>query len=266
MRVETTVPLDNWRRSPRWRSAPRPPASTASCPPRSRTIPSSRSRSRRSRRSASSSAPRSPSRFRAARWSSPNLAGTSTARARGRFVLGLGTQVKGHNERRFSVPWTPPVPRMREYVEALRAIWRTWQTGEPLAYEGKHYRFTLMTPEFSPPQNEPAADPGDDRRGRPGDAAGRRPRVRRRASPRLRDAQDTSSRSRSRRSTRGPRAQGGRDRETFEIWGGGFIATGPDEAGVAEGDRGGALPRRVLRLDAQLPRRARARTAGTTSA
>jgi len=69
----------------------------------------------------------------------------------GRFHLGLGAQVKGHNERRFSVPWSPPAPRMREYVESLRAIWRCWEKSEPLHYEGKHYRFTLMTPEFSPP-------------------------------------------------------------------------------------------------------------------
>ena len=69
----------------------------------------------------------------------------------GRFHLGLGAQVKGHNERRFSVPWSPPAPRMREYVESLRAIWRCWEKNEPLHYEGKHYRFTLMTPEFSPP-------------------------------------------------------------------------------------------------------------------
>ena len=66
-------------------------------------------------------------------------------------MLGLGTQVKGHNERRFSVPWSAPVPRLREYVESLRAIWRCWEKREPLRYEGEHYRFTLMTPEFSPP-------------------------------------------------------------------------------------------------------------------
>ena len=69
----------------------------------------------------------------------------------GRFDLGLGSQVKGHNERRFSVPWSAPVPRLREYVQALRAIWRCWEQGEPLRFEGEHYRFTLMTPEFSPP-------------------------------------------------------------------------------------------------------------------
>jgi probable F420-dependent oxidoreductase len=72
----------------------------------------------------------------------------------GRFSLGLGTQVKGHIERRFSVPWDSPGPRLREYVQALRAIWTTWQTGEPLRFLGKFYQFTLMTPEFSPPPSE----------------------------------------------------------------------------------------------------------------
>lgn len=70
--------------------------------------------------------------------------------AQGRFRLGLGSQVKGHLERRFSVPWTAPAPRMREVVLALRAIWNTWQTGAPLQFEGRHYRFSLMTPFFNP--------------------------------------------------------------------------------------------------------------------
>jgi probable F420-dependent oxidoreductase len=56
--------------------------------------------------------------------------------SRGRFVLGIGPQIRPHNERRFSVPWTPPVPRLREYVQALRAIWTTWETGEKLRFEG----------------------------------------------------------------------------------------------------------------------------------
>src|SRR3990172_2236695 len=63
--------------------------------------------------------------------------------SRGRFVLGLGSQVKGHNERRFSVPWSAPAPRLREYVESLRAIWRAWEKREPLRYEGQHYRVTF---------------------------------------------------------------------------------------------------------------------------
>ncbi len=70
--------------------------------------------------------------------------------SRGRFVLGLGTQVKAHNERRFSVAWSPPAPRMREYILALKAIWRTWRHGDKLAFEGEHYRFTLMPPYFVP--------------------------------------------------------------------------------------------------------------------
>ncbi|MBB3085191.1 TIGR03617 family F420-dependent LLM class oxidoreductase [Geodermatophilus sabuli] len=69
---------------------------------------------------------------------------------RGRFVLGLGTQVRAHVERRFSMPWSAPVPRMREYVAALRAIWSAWQEGTPLRFRGEHYTHTLMTPVFSP--------------------------------------------------------------------------------------------------------------------
>lgn len=69
----------------------------------------------------------------------------------GRFLLGLGTQVKAHNERRFSVrPFDHPGPRLREYVLALRAIWRAFQGEEPLNFEGEYYRFDLLTPFFSP--------------------------------------------------------------------------------------------------------------------
>ena len=70
--------------------------------------------------------------------------------SKGRFVLGLGTQVKGHNQRRFSVPWSPPAPRIKEYVESMRAIWNSFQTGDKLDYVGDHYSFTLMTPNFNP--------------------------------------------------------------------------------------------------------------------
>ena len=79
-----------------------------------------------------------------------NTAWDLQALSQGRFELGLGPQVRGHNERRFSVPWSAPAPRMREYVQALRAIWRCWADGEPLAFEGDHYTFTLMTPNFTP--------------------------------------------------------------------------------------------------------------------
>jgi probable F420-dependent oxidoreductase len=70
--------------------------------------------------------------------------------SQGRFMLGLGTQVKAHIERRFGMTWTPPVPRLREYVQAIRAVWTSWQTGERLNFRGREYRLTLMTPFFSP--------------------------------------------------------------------------------------------------------------------
>src|SRR5262245_20955380 len=74
----------------------------------------------------------------------------------GRFILGIGTQVKAHIERRFGATWDAPVERLRDYVAALRAIWRAWQTGERLNYQGRFYRHTLMTPFFNP---GPIADP-----------------------------------------------------------------------------------------------------------
>lgn len=70
--------------------------------------------------------------------------------SKGRFTLGIGSQVKGHNVRRFSVPWSAPAPRMREYVQSLRAIWDCWANGTPLDYQGEHYQFSLMTPNFTP--------------------------------------------------------------------------------------------------------------------
>lgn len=68
----------------------------------------------------------------------------------GRFYLGLGSQVKGHNERRYGIEWVPPGPRMRDYIGAVRAIWRAWEKEEPLDYHSKHYTLTLTTPNFSP--------------------------------------------------------------------------------------------------------------------
>ncbi len=72
------------------------------------------------------------------------------AQSQGRFVLGLGTQVKPHIEKRFSTAWAAPAPRLREYIESLRAIWNSFQNSAPLRYRGEHYRFSLMTPFFSP--------------------------------------------------------------------------------------------------------------------
>jgi probable F420-dependent oxidoreductase len=76
----------------------------------------------------------------------------------GRFVLGLGSQIKPHIERRYSMPWSQPAARMRELVEAIRAIWRCWNEGEQLSFKGDFYTHTLMTPMFSPPAS-PAGPP-----------------------------------------------------------------------------------------------------------
>jgi probable F420-dependent oxidoreductase len=74
----------------------------------------------------------------------------------GRLLLGLGTQVKAHITRRFSMPWDRPAARLREYILALRAIWESFQTGEALRFEGEFYQHTLMTPFFDPgPMDHP---------------------------------------------------------------------------------------------------------------
>jgi probable F420-dependent oxidoreductase len=73
--------------------------------------------------------------------------------SKGRFILGLGSQIKPHIEKRFSMPWSHPAPRMREFVLAMRAIWDNWNNGTKLSFEGEFYRHTLMTPFFSPGPN-----------------------------------------------------------------------------------------------------------------
>jgi probable F420-dependent oxidoreductase len=68
----------------------------------------------------------------------------------GRFILGLGTQVRAHIERRYGMAWESPVARLRDYIGALRAIWNSWQTGAKLNHRGQFYQHTLMTPFFDP--------------------------------------------------------------------------------------------------------------------
>ncbi len=87
--------------------------------------------------------PRSPMTVAYAAWDLQSLSD-------GRLELGLGTQVKGNMEGRYSVEWKSPIPRMRDYVTALRAIWDCWQNDTPLQFEGEHYRFTRMQPFFNP--------------------------------------------------------------------------------------------------------------------
>ncbi len=91
--------------------------------------------------------PRSPMVTAMVSWDLARMSG-------GKFILGLGTQVKAHITRRFSTPWDSPGPRLRDYILSLRAIWDTWQTGAPLDHKGEFYRFSLMTPFFDPGKNE----------------------------------------------------------------------------------------------------------------
>jgi len=72
---------------------------------------------------------------------------------KGRFILGLGSQIKPHIEKRFSMPWSEPAKRMREFILAMRAIWACWNEGDKLDFRGEFYRHTLMTPFFNPGSN-----------------------------------------------------------------------------------------------------------------
>lgn len=87
--------------------------------------------------------PRSPMVTAMTTWDLARLSG-------GRFILGLGTQVKGHITRRFSTEWSSPGPRLADYIASLRAIWDTWQNSVPLRHDGDFYQFSLMTPFFDP--------------------------------------------------------------------------------------------------------------------
>ena len=83
-----------------------------------------------------------------------NVGHDLNAASKGRFVLGLGSQIRPHITKRFSMPWSNPAPRMREFILAMRAIWANWHEGEPLQFTGKFYRHTLMTPFFTPTDTE----------------------------------------------------------------------------------------------------------------
>ena len=152
--------------------------------------------------------------------------------SKGRFTLGLGSQVKAHNERRFSTPWIAPAARLGEYVEALRAIFRCWELGEKLNYQGRFYNFSLMTPEFSPPpQHRPLP---------PVAMAAVGPLMLKTAA-RVADSvrlHSFATRAYLEQVVRPLLAQelaaAGKSFENFEITGGGFIATGPNAAAVKE--------------------------------
>lgn len=87
--------------------------------------------------------PRSPTVTAQAAWTLQKL-------SHGRISLGLGTQVKGHIERRFGMEWSAPGPWLREYIQAVRAVWQSYQTGEQPVHDGEHYSISLMVPLFDP--------------------------------------------------------------------------------------------------------------------
>jgi probable F420-dependent oxidoreductase len=150
--------------------------------------------------------------------------------ARGRFVLGLGTQVKGHVERRFGMKWSAPAPWIEEYVRAVRAVWDCWQHGRELDFHGEHYRLTLMNPLFDPgpiehptiPIHLAAVNAGMARvAGRVAD--GLRPHpicTRRYLEEVLVPAVETGA------------GQAGRDRATLDVCASPLIVTSPDEASL----------------------------------
>ncbi len=159
-----------------------------------------------------------------------NLAWDINRHSKGRFVVGLGSQIKAHNERRFSTPWIAPAARLGEYVESLRAIFKAWETGEKLSYQGKYYTFSLMTPEFSPgPQGLPMP---------PIAMAAVGPLMLKTAA-RVADSvrlHSFATRAYLEQVVRPLLAQelhaAGKSFDNFEISGGGFVATGPDAASV----------------------------------
>jgi probable F420-dependent oxidoreductase len=158
------------------------------------------------------------------------LARDLQALSNNRFALGLGTQVRAHVERRFAAPWGAGGPRLRDYLLALKAIFACWDQGTPLNYQGEYYQLSLMTPEFSPgpsqfgpiPLQIAAVNPYNlQLAGELCDAL----RVHSFTTPAyLRDVILPNL-------ERGA-VRAGRSPDQIEVIGGGFIATGPDEATV----------------------------------
>lgn len=83
-----------------------------------------------------------------------NIGHDLNAYSKGRFVLGLGSQIRPHITKRFSMPWSKPAARMREFILAMRAIWDNWHSGTPLDFRGEFYTHSLMTPMFTPMDSE----------------------------------------------------------------------------------------------------------------
>ncbi len=180
------------------------------------------------------------------------------AYSEGRFILGLGSQIKPHITKRFSMEWSHPAPRMREMVLAMRAIWNTWLTGEKLDFRGEFYTHTLMTPFFTPnateldgfgPPKVFLAGVGELMTEVAGEVCDgflchgftTEKYLREVTIPAL---------------ERG-RAKAGKTMEGFEIMGPSFVVTGNNDEETGSGRHRHPPADRVLRLDARVPQRAR---------
>jgi len=170
--------------------------------------------------------PRSPMTTAHAAWDLQALSG-------GRFELGLGTQVRGNIVGRFSTEWVSPVPRMREYVESLRAIFHCFETGDALRYEGEHYQFSRLQPFFNPGPLECSAPPihlgavgPDMTRMAGGTADGLMSHPTNSSARVLRELTLPCVAEGASRRDRSPSA--------CPVMAAGFVATGPDEAAVAQ--------------------------------
>jgi probable F420-dependent oxidoreductase len=168
--------------------------------------------------------PRSPMVTAQLAWDLQQLSG-------GRFRLGLGTQVKAHVERRYAAEWSgPPGPRLREYVQCLRSIFASFRTGKAEAFVGRHYRFSLLPPFFSPGPIEHEAPPIDVAAVNPwmGGLAGELcDGVRLHPIATFRFAREVVL-----PALAAGAARAGRSAEEVDVIGAPFLATGPDAAGV----------------------------------
>ena len=204
--------------------------------------------------------PRTPMILAQSAWDMQQLSG-------GRINIGLGSQVKGHNVRRFGGTWTPPAKRMEDYIGMMRAAWHSWQTGERPGYISDNYTYTLMTPMFDPgPIDYPhpkisLANVGPLMARVAGACAdGLRPH----GFMTHRYMMDTVL-----PNVKKGAERAGRSIDDIEISVGGFTAFGETESEVEAGDRRAAAADLLLRLDADLPPRlrgARLRFAGDATA
>ena len=169
--------------------------------------------------------PRSPMTIAHAAWDLQKLSG-------GRFELGLGTQVRGNIVGRYSTHWSPPVSRMREYVESLKSIFHCFETGADLRFEGEHYQFNRLQPFFNPGPLEVPAPPillgavGPDMTKMAGGVADGLMSHPTHSSPRYLEEVTLPA------IVEGA-ARCGRSADLCPVLAAGFILTGPDESGLA---------------------------------